>query len=128
MDGVDGVLLDFSPAGPRIRAHAFQAFDPALRTELLALNHPGDNELHRSALAANRLSTAYSAVVKDLLAQTGLAATSINAIGAHGQTVRHQPGAHDGIGYTLQLNNPALLELLWGIKVADTRFAAPGGF
>ena len=130
MDGVDGVLLDFSPAGPRIRAHAFQAFDPALRTELLALNHPGDNELHRSALAANRLSTAYSAVVKDLLAQTGLAATSINAIGAHGQTVRHQPGAHDGIGYTLQLNNPALLAELTGIDVvADfrSRDVAAGG-
>jgi anhydro-N-acetylmuramic acid kinase len=31
------------------------------------------------------------------------------AIGAHGQTVRHQPGAFDGTGYTLQLNNPALL-------------------
>jgi len=28
------------------------------------------------------------------------------AIGADGQTVRHQPGAFDGTGYTLQLNNP----------------------
>ena len=27
----------------------------------------------------------------------------------HGQTVRHRPRAFDGTGYTLQLNNPALL-------------------
>ena len=52
------------------------------------------------------------------------------AIGAHGQTVRHRPGEFDGIGYTLQLNNPALLAELTGIDViADfrTRDIAAGG-
>ncbi len=40
----------------------------------------------------------------------------------------------DGAGYWLivagepLLNNPALVELLWGIKVAGTRFAVPEGF
>ena len=39
----------------------------------------------------------------------------------------------DGAGYWLViageplLNNPALVELLWGIKEAGTRFSAPGG-
>ena len=36
-------------------------------------------------------------------------ASAVRAIGAHGQTVRHRPQAFDGTGYTLQLNNPALL-------------------
>jgi len=54
----------------------------------------------------------------------------VTAIGAHGQTVRHQPGVFDGIGYTLQLNNPALLAELTGIDVvADfrSRDVAAGG-
>jgi anhydro-N-acetylmuramic acid kinase len=44
--------------------------------------------------------------------------------------VRHQPGALDGTGYTLQLNNPALLAELTGIDVvADfrNRDVAAGG-
>jgi len=44
--------------------------------------------------------------------------------------VRHQPGAFDGTGYTLQLNNPALLAELTGIDVvADfrSRDVAAGG-
>ena len=58
LDGIDGVLADFS--GPRLRVthHASAAFAPALRTELLALKTPGDNELHRAALAGNALSRA----------------------------------------------------------------------
>ncbi len=130
MDGVDGVVLDFTATGPRIQAHAFRPFDDALRAEMLALNQAGDNELHRSALAANQLVVVYSNVVASLLEQTGLAPKSVGAIGAHGQTVRHQPGAFDGVGYTLQLNNPALLAERTGIDVvADfrSRDVAAGG-
>ncbi len=130
LDGVDGVVLDFPVTGPRILTHAFRPFDDALRTELLALNRAGDNELHRSALAANLLVIVYADVVADLLALTGLTPESVGAIGAHGQTVRHQPGAFDGVGYTLQLNNPALLAERTGIDVvADfrSRDVAAGG-
>jgi anhydro-N-acetylmuramic acid kinase len=51
-------------------------------------------------------------------------------VGTHGQTVRHCPGEFDGTGYTLQLNNPALLAELCGIDVvADfrSRDIAAGG-
>ena len=57
LDGVDAVLLHAEADG-RVRAlaHESQAFGPELRAELLALNSPGDNELHRAALAANALA------------------------------------------------------------------------
>lgn len=130
LDGVDGVVADFS--GPRLRvlAHANAPLAPALMRELLALNRPGDNELHRAALAANALVRVYAQVAADLLRQSGCGAEQIAAIGAHGQTVRHQPQAFDGTGYTLQLNNPALLAELTGIDViADfrSRDVAAGG-
>lgn len=129
LDGADGVLVDFS--GPRLKilAGASKPFDPAFRAELLALNTPSDNELHRAALAGNAIAAGYAEVVAALLLQSsqqGIDAQHIRAIGAHGQTVRHQPQRSSdtpaGAGYTLQLNNPALLAELTGIDVvADLR-------
>jgi len=131
MDGVDGVLADFSTASrPRILAHAFVPMPAELASELLSLNSPGNNELHRAALASNALVRLYAQVVQDLLESSKLNAKTITAIGAHGQTVRHQPQLHDGTGYTLQLNNPALLAELTGMDVvADfrSRDVAAGG-
>jgi anhydro-N-acetylmuramic acid kinase len=130
LDGVDGVLVDFRDSQPRVLAHQALPFAPALKQELLALNSPSDNELHRAAIAANGLVRVYAQTVQALLADTQTSAGDICAIGAHGQTVRHQPGAFDGTGYTLQLNNPALLAELTGIDVvADfrSRDVAAGG-
>jgi anhydro-N-acetylmuramic acid kinase len=130
LDGIDGVLADFS--GPRmvVTHHASAPFSPELRAELLALNTSGDNELHRAALAGNALSRAYADVVHTLLQRSGLPAAAIRAMGAHGQTVRHRPQEFDGTGYTLQLGNPALLAERTGIAVvADfrSRDVAAGG-
>jgi anhydro-N-acetylmuramic acid kinase len=132
LDGVDGVAARFGDDDrPLVLAHAHRPFPPALRDELLALNRPGGaDELHRAALAANGLARVQAEVVQALLHETGVAATAVAAIGSHGQTVRHRPGQFDGTGYTLQLNNPALLAELTGIPVvADfrSRDVAAGG-
>ncbi len=130
LDGVDGVLADFSGNGMKVLAHASAPFSPALREEFLALNTSGSDEIHRAALAANALARVYAQVTNTLLAESRLAPGEVKAIGAHGQTVRHRPLAYDGTGYTLQLNNPALLAELTGITVvADfrSRDLAAGG-
>ena len=130
LDGVDGVLAEISDTGLRVLAHASAPLAPALTQELLALNSPGPNELHRAALASNALVRVYAQVLAQLLDQAGISQRQVSAIGVHGQTVRHQPQAFDGTGYTLQLNNPALLAELTGIDVvADfrSRDVAAGG-
>ena len=130
LDGVDGVLAECTDQHTRVIHHVHQAFPPALSTELLSLNRPGPDELHRAALGANALARVYAQVVSALLSQADLPPTAITAIGAHGQTVRHRPQEFDGTGYTLQLNNPALLAELTGIAVvADfrSRDVAAGG-
>ena len=129
MDGVDGVLMDFSKGPSAVLHHSFSPFTPILAQALLALNESGADELHRSALAANALVQVYAGVVSDLLSKTGIDRTGVTAIGAHGQTVRHQPLEYHP-GYTVQLNNPALLAELTGIDVvADfrSRDVAAGG-
>ena len=134
LDGVDGVLVDFGPAASpqplRVLAHVAQPFDANFRAELLALNSPGTDELHRASLAANRLARCYAAVVQQLLAEGCVERSAVLAIGAHGQTVRHRPGEFDGTGYTIQLHQPALLAELTRIPVASdfrSRDVAAGG-
>lgn len=130
LDGVDGVLADFSGGRIAVQGYAAAAFPVGLRAELMALNTPGDNELHRAALAGNGLARTYAGVVQQLLADADLPVHAVAAIGAHGQTVRHRPGEFDEVGYTLQINNPSLLAELTGIPVvADfrSRDVAAGG-
>lgn len=145
LDGVDGVLMAFpSPGEPGVEMLAEASLDmpTALRCTFLALNQPGPDELHRSAVAAHQLAHLYAQAVQQLLHTTGLPAHEVRAIGAHGQTVRHHPpgfthggnpvSTHspDNPPYTLQLNQPALLAELTGISVvADfrSRDMAAGG-
>jgi anhydro-N-acetylmuramic acid kinase len=126
LDGADGVLVDFSSFNAnqtvQVLAHCHVSFAPQLTAELLALNTVADNELHRAALAGNALARVYADVVESLLRSCEASRDAVLAIGAHGQTVRHRPGDFDGTGYSLQLNNPALLAELCGINVvADFR-------
>ena len=134
MDGVDGVLVEFSAQAPalslNVLAHSHRPFRAALAAELLALNTAGGNELHRAALAANGVARAYADVTEALLRSSGVPREQVRAIGAHGQTVRHRPQEFDTTGYTLQLLNAALLAELGGIDVvADlrSRDVAAGG-
>ncbi|MBG9389630.1 anhydro-N-acetylmuramic acid kinase [Caenimonas aquaedulcis] len=130
LDGVDGVLADFSVHTPLVVHHASAPFAASLRDELLALNTSGPDELHRAALAGNALMRVYASVVEELLAGSRVARDEVRAIGAHGQTVRHRPQEFDGTGYTLQLCQPALLAELTRIDVAcdfRTRDVAAGG-
>jgi anhydro-N-acetylmuramic acid kinase len=126
LDGTDGVLFD--AATSTVRGHVHAPFPAALRDELLALNAPGGNELHRAALAANAVARAYADIVSQLLEQTRTPRGEVVAIGAHGQTVRHQPGRFDA--YTIQLLNGALLAEQAGIDVVcdlRSRDMAAGG-
>ena len=126
LDGIDAVLVDFASGRPQLRAHAHHELADELRQALLRLNHAGDDELHRAAVAGQHLAHAYAAAVGDVLLEAGVEANDVRAIGAHGQTVRHRPEA----GYTLQINAPATLAELTGIDVvADfrSRDVAAGG-
>ena len=130
LDGVDGVVVRWNHSGLKVLAHHHLPFDDALKAEFLKLNISGPDELHRAALAGNALAKLYAQVVQQLLTTQNLGPHQVRAIGAHGQTVRHQPLAFDGVGYSVQIQNPALLAELTGISVvADfrSRDLAAGG-
>ncbi|MEI7445134.1 MAG: anhydro-N-acetylmuramic acid kinase [Burkholderiales bacterium] len=128
VDAVDGVLAAFDGDAPgascRSLAFASRPMPAALRAELLALQQPGADELARAALATVRLTDLYAEVARELLEWAG--GGPVDAIGAHGQTVRHRPE----LGYTLQLIDGARLAEATGCTtVVDLRSAdvAAGG-
>lgn len=126
LDGVDAALVEFHDGRPRCVATHYQPFPAALRARALQLQSPAADELHDAAVFGNELARLYASTVNALLSTASITAEDVAAIGCHGQTVRHQPQA----GYTLQLNNPALLAELTGITViADfrSRDIAAGG-
>ncbi len=121
LDGVDAVLADFTENRQTTLIQTFfLPFENALRSDLLALHHPGHDELNKAALASNQLAHLYAKTVFELLKKSDIAAKDVTAIGCHGQTVRHCPEKNRG--YTIQLVNAALLAELTGITVvADFR-------
>ncbi|HEY1181540.1 MAG TPA: anhydro-N-acetylmuramic acid kinase [Rhodocyclaceae bacterium] len=126
LDGVDAALVQIGAGELQFLGSAYLPYPEDMRIAALALHAPGPDDLHYASLFANRVAELYAEAVADLLETAGTEARHIKAIGAHGQTVRHNPAA----GYTLQLINPALLAELSGIAVvADfrSRDIAAGG-
>ncbi|MEQ1914237.1 MAG: anhydro-N-acetylmuramic acid kinase [Sideroxydans sp.] len=126
LDGVDVALVDFTTAVPTLVDCYFQPYAELLKTDLITLHHPSPNELHQAQLIANQLAREYAKATLCLLQQAGVPNTQVAAIGCHGQTIRHRPE----LGYTIQLNNAALLAELTGIHVVSdfrARDIAAGG-
>ena len=118
LDGADAALVDFSGATPRTLGFATAPFDDALRADVLALSSPQTDSLDLAGRVSLALARLYGRAVQSVLASGGVDRSAVAAIGCHGQTVRHRPE----LGFTIQLNDPALLAELTGIDVvADFR-------
>ena len=125
LDGLDIALIEQSEQ-PRLLATHYTPMPSDLRQELLALCASGPDETARAALAENRWASLAAEGVRQLLANQGLDASAIRAIGSHGQTIRHEPAR----GFTVQIGNPALLAELTGVCVVGDfrrRDVAAGG-
>ena len=126
LDGVDAVAVDFSGVGPRLIGHHHIEFPKPLKEKLLALCQPGDNEIDRMGVASVELGKFYVHCVNELLDVADIGRKDVAAVGIHGQTIRHRPEQ----GWTLQLNNPALVAELSGLDVISdfrSRDIAAGG-
>lgn len=126
MDGVDAVACVFNEKGLQILGRSFEPYSDMLRSSLLSLCSPGDNEIFRMQTGANEIAKIYSKAFHKLLVDLGLKTENICAIGAHGQTIRHNPA----IGASTQIINGALLaELTKTDVIVDfrSRDLAAGG-
>lgn len=126
-DGIDAALVDFSdPAAPRLLAGRTSAWPAQLRQRLVTLGQAATTlTLDDVGELDTRIATLFAEAVRNLLAEAGVSANQVAAIGSHGQTLRHRPHGRDGDGtspFTLQLGDPSLLAERTGIAVvADFR-------
>lgn len=126
MDGVDAVACVFNEKGCQFIARSFEPYSDMLRESLLSLCQTGPDEVFRMQNGANEIAKIYAKAFNKLLTGSGLNYKNIRAIGAHGQTIRHNPQ----IGASTQLINGALLaELTKTDVITDfrSRDLAAGG-
>ncbi len=104
LDGIDICVMNIDHQCSLI-ASQYMPMPSKLKADLLALCSSSSDEIARAALAEQQWVELTAQGISTLLAKTNLQPTDIRAIGSHGQTIRHEPG----LGFTVQIGNPALL-------------------
>lgn len=114
LDGIDAVLAEHTANGWRIVHHTETPMPTTLKAQLLALNtpqpHDEHGELHAALVAEQQLTRCYADTYHRLIQQSGINPNHVAVIGAHGQTIRHDPNSKTP--YTVQLLDGALLSQL----------------
>lgn len=115
LDGVDVVLVDFAHSTPVLIDSLLVPYPVELRSDLAQLSQPGANEIEQLGVIEADLAVCYANTVQQLLTQCGLQPHQIEAIGCHGQTIRHRPLARHPFSY--QIGDMHRLAALTGIRV-----------
>lgn len=120
VDGIDLAIVDFAHPPLQVLFSTTTRFDASLRQRIQAVCAAQSTTLDELFRLDAELGEAYAAVVIQALAQAGLEAGQISALGCHGQTLRHSPDSPTP--YTVQLGDPNRLAALTGVTtVADFR-------
>lgn len=120
IDGIDAALIAVSAAGIKTIATLGYPIPATLRTQLIDIFSPGDNEIVRMGQLDNEVGMLFTEAALALLAKANFEASDIIAIGSHGQTIRHYP--EYPLHFTLQIGNPNLIaEKTTITTVADFR-------
>jgi anhydro-N-acetylmuramic acid kinase len=129
MDGIDAIVVRFGKQDAQLLASLEQPYPEPLRQKLLqAMRDPESCSVDDVGTLDRQVGGSFRDAALAVLAESGLAASDIAAIGSHGQTLRHRPDAPTP--YSLQIGDPATIALGTGITtVADFRRAdiAAGG-
>ncbi|MCM2336169.1 MAG: anhydro-N-acetylmuramic acid kinase [Pseudomonas sp.] len=136
-DGIDAALVAFdgppaaqadgdgAPDGRLLLGRTYP-WEPELRARLVALGQGGDaRSLDELGTLDVQVAACFANAAAALLAEAGVDAARVHAIGSHGQTVRHRPAgaAHDGRDpFSWQLGDGNVIAERSGITtVADFR-------
>lgn len=134
-DAVDAALVSFRGFGAetshRLEAYREAPLEVALRREILEVAAAEALPPERLMRLHAALGERYATAVLELLAEAGRDPEAVDAVGLHGQTVRHMPRpAGGGPALTLQLGSAAIVAERTGITVVSgfrARDTAAGG-
>ncbi len=132
-DGIDAALVHFPDgdprATPRLMFGETYPWEPALRSRLVELGQlAASMTLDEVGELDVRVGRAFAQAACAAMQAAGVDAGQLDAIGSHGQTLRHRP--HGEIPFTLQLGDPATIAERCGVRVVAEfrrRDVAAGG-
>lgn len=117
LDGVDVAAVRINHSFEFIGAQCFP-IPSQLRSEILSLTLPTDNEIDRLGVLDQQLGRLFAACTTTFISNLAINNAHIAAIGSHGQTIRHRPS----LNFTLQIGDPNVIAEHTGITtVADFR-------
>ncbi|MCW8900521.1 MAG: anhydro-N-acetylmuramic acid kinase [Gammaproteobacteria bacterium] len=120
LDGIDAVLVEFKNDQVTVVDSTYLPLPSSLKNEIKSLINPGENEINRLTALDVKLGKLFAEAVKQLITKENINKEDIIAIGSHGQTIRHLPGAE--FPSTLQISDPNIIAEETGITtVADFR-------
>jgi anhydro-N-acetylmuramic acid kinase len=134
-DGIDAALvrIERGDDGERCHIEAYREtpLDPLRRRDVLQISHASQIAPESLMRLDAALGEAYAEAVGDLIERAKVDAAAIDAIGSHGQTVRHVPRhAGGGAAMSLQIGSADVLAERTGITVVSGfrgRDTAAGG-
>lgn len=128
-DGIDAALveMDGDAAKPSLKlVHALvEPYSEEERRQIFAAFSP-DYEAHKLGRLNWDMGRWLARAVDHLLSEADVASEHVQIIGSHGQTIAHYPpvSSRDGMGYGLQIGEPAVIAQLTHIDVVSDFRAA----
>lgn len=121
LDGIDAGLVDFSDGKIRLVSFHYQPFSAEFRHQIHQISQPDQTVLLNDYGALDaRLGQLFAEATLALLKKAEIPASSVRAIGSHGQTVYHAP--EPPYGFSLQIGDANRIAEITGITtVADFR-------
>ena len=120
LDGIDAALVNMDDKGmPSLVASHYLPYDKSLQTRIFTLSQSDDIKLEDLIALDQELGHLYATCCLTLLEKQNLKAKDIEAIGSHGQTIRHRPRPN---AFSLQIGDGNIIAELTGITtIADFR-------
>ena len=122
VDGLDIALLDLTTTPPKIADATTVPLAAELRDQLLELGQSEDVNIDALGQVDAALGEFIGTSIASFLADRNIATDSIQAIGSHGQTIRHRPPGQVPQPFTMQIGDASrIAEITHITTVADFR-------
>lgn len=120
MDAVDVALVSFEKTIPHLIYTYSHPIPKAFRKKCLDITQSGACSIDEYGMLDTSAGELFAQAVLQLLDQTKIDPSSLQAIGSHGQTLRHKPNSNPP--FSLQIGDPNIIAERTGIlTIADFR-------
>ncbi len=130
VDSIDAALVDFTSHPPRLVASHNHPWPADVRKAILQSRQLPDTQLDKLDALDLACAQCFAAAANRCLQKAGVKHTQVDAIGSHGQTIRHRPDAAQA--FSLQIGDAKTIAEQTGIDVvhdfrsADIRAGGQG--